>query len=103
MDNKSRQHRISYTVGIPAAASFSKFSQFGYYNAANPPTYFRLETNYEPAITQLRYIQAAILSSLIFVKVRISTGLIIGDGVSINYQIWRLGNYFNPLLQEGRS
>ncbi len=60
MDSKSTQYKIAYTVAIPAAASFSEFTQFGYYDVSNPPTYFRLDTNYEPAITQLGYTQAAI-------------------------------------------
>lgn len=60
MDSKSTQYKIKYTVGIPASASFSEFSQFGYYDAENPPSFFKLDTDYEPAITQLAYMQAAV-------------------------------------------
>ena len=60
MDTQSKTNQIAYTVAIPAASSFSEFTQFGFYNATLPAPYFQLQTDYTPqGITQLGYVQAA--------------------------------------------
>jgi hypothetical protein len=59
MDAASRANKIPYTVVIPAASSFSEFNKFGFYDASNPPSDFRLQKDYTPdGITQLGYMKA---------------------------------------------
>jgi hypothetical protein len=59
MDAASRANEIPYTVVIPAASSFSEFNKFGFYDASNPPSDFRLQKDYTPdGITQLGYVKA---------------------------------------------
>ncbi len=59
MDAASRANEIPYTVVIPAAASFSEFNQFGFYDPSNPPSDFRLQRDYTPdGITQIGYVKA---------------------------------------------
>ena len=59
MDAASKAHKIAYTVAIPAASSFSEFTEFGHYDGSLPPPYFKLQKDYAPNITQLAYMKAA--------------------------------------------
>lgn len=58
MDAASRQYKIPYTVVIPAAATFGEFQELGIYDPSNPPTDFKLQQDFAPAITQLGYVQS---------------------------------------------
>jgi hypothetical protein len=60
MDAESKKNKIPYTVVIPAAASFSEFNQFGFYDGSIPPPNFKLQKDYTPeGITQVGYMKAA--------------------------------------------
>ena len=59
MDPNSQQYKIRYTVAVPAAASFSEFEQFGYYNPSYPSD-FQVDTNYTlQGFKQITYISSA--------------------------------------------
>lgn len=60
MDPNSTQYKIPYTIAIPAAASFSEFEEFGYYDTSYPMD-FRVDTDFRnQGFTQLAYIQSAV-------------------------------------------
>lgn len=58
MDPASIQNKITYTVAIPAASSFSEFEEYGTYDPTAPND-FSLIANYTNTVTQLGYVQSA--------------------------------------------
>lgn len=57
----SQKYQVSYSVIVPAGASFGTFQQYGIYNASEPaPTYFQLITDFGSSnATQLLFAQTA--------------------------------------------